>query len=144
MVGVGAVVFRGNEVLLIRRGREPARGKWSLPGGLVELGEGLEDAVRREVLEETGLEVHVDGLVAALDRVILDDERRIQYHYVLLDFLCRSDTGEPRSGDDVTASRFVPVSGLSAYSLTEGTEEVILRAFSCKDLPFFTAYDPTL
>lgn len=144
MVGVGAIVFRGNEVLLIRRGREPAQGKWSLPGGLVELGESLEAAVQREVLEETGLQVEVGGLVAALDRIIFDEERRIQYHYVLLDFLCRSEDGEPRTGDDVTASRFVPLVGLSAYNLTEGTERVIRRAFARKDLPLFSAYDPSL
>jgi len=144
MVGVGAIVFRGAEVLLIRRGREPALGKWSLPGGLVELGESLEEAVRREVLEETGLEVLVGGLVAALDRIIFDEERRIQYHYVLLDFLCHCKDGELRTGDDATACRFVPLNGLAAHALTEGTEKVILRAFSQKDLPFPPIYDPSL
>lgn len=144
MVGVGAIVFRGAEVLLIRRGSEPALGKWSLPGGLVELGEALDAAVRREVLEETGLEVLVGGLVAALDRVIYDEERRVQYHYVLLDFLCHGEGGEPRTGGDVTACRFVPLHDLSAYALTEGSEKVILEAFSRKDLPFPPVYDPSL
>ncbi|MCU0587220.1 MAG: NUDIX hydrolase [Syntrophobacteraceae bacterium] len=144
MVGVGAIVFRADRVLLIQRGREPALGKWSIPGGLVELGETLEEAVIREVWEETGLHVRVADLVAALDRVIRDEDHGIPYHYVLLDFLCHCGPGEPRAGSDVTACRFVPLDALPAHDLTEGTEKVLLRAFSLKEAPLRPVYDPNL
>lgn len=144
MVGVGAIVFRGSQVLLVERGREPALGKWSLPGGLVEVGETLETAVRREVSEETGLDVRVCSLLTTLDRIIRDEHHDVQYHYVLLDFLCRYTEGEPVPGSDVTACRFVSLDGLPSYPLTEGTEKVIRRAFAIKELPVPPVYDPSL
>lgn len=127
--GVGAIVFRGTEVLLVKRGRPPAVGKWSIPGGLVELGESLDAAVCREVLEESGLEVRTIDLVAALDRVILDPEGRIEYHYILLDFLCEIVGGQIQAGTDAEECRFVPLEDLGLYEMTRGTEEVIRRAF---------------
>ncbi len=144
MIGVAAVVFEGARVLLVQRGREPALGKWSLPGGLVELGETLDAAVCREVLEETGLDVRVVGLVAVLDRIIHDEEGRIRYHYVLMDFLCHSIGGTPAAGSDVTACGFVSLDELASFPLTEGTEKVIRRAFSAKNSPRPLIYDPAL
>jgi 8-oxo-dGTP diphosphatase len=129
LVGVGGIVIRGERVLLVKRGREPAYGKWSLPGGLVELGESLREAVRREVGEEVGLEVEVRDLLVALDRVILDQHGKIEYHYILMDFLCNSPEGDPSPSSDVTDCAFVPLNALSSYVLTKGTEEVIRRAF---------------
>ena len=127
--GVGAIIFRGTEVLLVKRGRPPALGKWSIPGGLVELGESLEASVRREVLEEVGLEVKVIDLVAALDRVIFDQDGRIEYHYILLDFLCEILAGRLNAGTDADECRFVPIKDLCRHDMTRGTEEVIQRAF---------------
>jgi 8-oxo-dGTP diphosphatase len=144
LVGVGGIVFRGERVLLVRRGSAPAMGKWSVPGGLVELGESLEDAVRREVEEEAGIRVSVQDLVAALDRVILDDQRNIEYHYVLLDFLCEPAEGEPSPSTDVTECAFVPLSALSDYILTEGTQEVIRRAFMKSHGKDYPVYDSGL
>jgi 8-oxo-dGTP diphosphatase len=130
MVGIGAIIFRDDRVLLIKRGNSPALGKWSIPGGLVELGETLETAVRREVLEEVGLDVKVLDLCAALDRVILDDGGRIEYHYVLLDFLCEAPAdGNPVAATDAEECLFIPLSELSSYELTRGTEKVVRRAF---------------
>ncbi|SMC20931.1 ADP-ribose pyrophosphatase YjhB, NUDIX family [Desulfacinum hydrothermale DSM 13146] len=129
LVGVGATIFDDHRVLLVQRGREPSRGKWSLPGGLVKLGESLGDAVRREVKEETGLDVAPVDVVACLDRVLRDDQQRIAYHYVLLDFLCRILSGDLRPGGDVWACRFVPVDALSGLDLTRGTQEVVRRAW---------------
>ena len=128
LTGVGAIIFRGTEVLLVKRGRPPAAGKWSIPGGLVELGESLEGAVRREVEEESGLEVRAIDLVAALDRVIRDAEGQIEYHYILLDFLCEVLGGKLQAGTDADECRFVPVEQLGRLDMTRGTEQVIRSA----------------
>src|SRR5712692_8214105 len=93
IVGVGAVVIDGNSVLLVRRANEPLKGEWSLPGGAVELGETLEAAIAREVYEETGLSVEVGPIVDVLDRIRFDDDLRPRFHYVLVDFVCRSSAG---------------------------------------------------
>jgi 8-oxo-dGTP diphosphatase len=128
MVGVGAIIFRGDHVLLVQRGKEPSYGKWSVPGGLVEVGESLREAVMREVQEEVGLTVTVCDLVVALDRVIRDQAGRIEYHYILLDFLCECNGGEPSPDSDALDCRFVPIASLGQYAMTRGTEGAIQRA----------------
>lgn len=144
MVGVGAIIFRGSEVLLVQRGSEPSYGKWSLPGGLVEVGESLREAVEREVREEVGLRVGVGDLTAALDRVIPDEQGRPLYHYVLLDFLCEYLGGEPKPASDVLQCAFIDVQGLSRYPMTAGTQEVILRALGISRVIPHPVYDPKL
>lgn len=143
-VGVGGIIFRGDQVLLIRRGSPPALGKWSIPGGLVELGESLEDAVRREILEEVGLDVRVLDLVAVLDRVINDRDGRIEYHYILLDFLCESAPGDPVPATDADECTFVSLDKLSSYNLTRGTEKVIRKAFQKSEKKTVPVYDPLI
>lgn len=131
-MGVGAVVFRGGEVLLVRRGQEPALGSWSLPGGLVELGETLEAAIQRELAEETGLSVTLLGVSAVVERIFPDPEGRIAYHYVLVDYLCDYLDGELSPGSDITAARFVPVGELAGFDLPQFTADVIRRAWEQK------------
>ena len=128
IVGVGAIIFDEGQVVLVRRGRPPAYGEWSLPGGAVELGETLEEALIREVSEEVGLEVEVMELIAVLDRVFLDEEGRVKYHYVLMDFLCRSIGGTLQASSDVLSSSRVPLEALAEYQLRRQTREVIDRA----------------
>jgi 8-oxo-dGTP diphosphatase len=128
LVGVGAVIFRGEEVLLVRRGQEPAKGSWSLPGGVVEVGESLEAALQREVWEETGLAIKVLGITAVLERIFRDDVDKVPYHYVLIDFACEYLSGEVTPGSDVTAARFVSLNTLNELPLPSFTAQVIQRA----------------
>ncbi len=129
LVGVGAIIFRDEEVALVRRGGPPSKGKWSIPGGLVELGESLEEALRREVREETGLEVEVLERCAVLERVLRDPWGRVEYHYVLIDFACRYVSGELIPASDTRAAAWVSIEGLDDYTMTSGTAQVIRDAF---------------
>lgn len=128
LLGVGAIVVDGPRVLLVERGRPPAVGKWSVPGGLVDVGEPVEAAVRREVVEECGLTVQLHGLVGFVDRIIRDAAGRVQYHYVLLDFLATPESGTARAGSDARALRWSTVEELKSLETTEGLEAMIRRA----------------
>lgn len=112
----------------MRRGRAPLKGYWSLPGGVLRTGERLRDGVRREVLEETGLEVEPSGIFEVFERIQTDAQGRTEYHYVLVDYLCRVKGGELRAADDAENARWVPREELGRYPITEGTLEVIRRA----------------
>jgi len=129
IVGVGGILLEGSRVLLVRRGVEPLRGEWSIPGGAVEVGEPLAEALVREVLEETGLQAQVLGLVEVLDRILRSEDGRVQYHYVLLDYLCRPVGGELRASSDVLDARWVDRSELEEYGLRPETRQVIAKAF---------------
>ena len=127
LVGVGGLVYQEDKVLLIRRGREPGRGRWSIPGGGVRLGETLKEAVKRELLEETGLEVDPLTLVEVLDRIITDADGRIRYHYVLVDYLCVIRDGTLRAGSDALEAGFFPLTALPQMKRTPGVEEVVRK-----------------
>lgn len=129
VLGVAGIIFRDQEVFLIRRGQEPARGEWSLPGGVVEVGETVEQALRREVLEETGLEIEVMDLSAVVNRIVRDETGAVVYHYVLLDFLCQATAGEPRAGSDSSDLAAVPYAQLAAWPLPDQAKAVIKQAF---------------
>jgi len=128
IVGVGAVIVSGGGVLVVRRRYEPLAGRWSLPGGALELGETLESGVRREMLEETGLEVEVGPVIEVFDRILLDETRRVRYHFVLVDYLCWPVGGELGPGSDVDAAVFVRPTELDPYDLTTKARAVIDRA----------------
>ena len=128
VVGVGAVVLAGRRVLLVRRGRPPAQGIWSLPGGVVELGEGLREACAREVCEETGIEAKAGPMVEVVERVLRDKAGEVEYHYVLVDFLCSAEESEPVAGDDAAGAKWVDLDGLDKMELTTDTHRVILKA----------------
>jgi len=128
LVGVGGVVIHRNRVLLIRRGTEPRKGEWSIPGGLVELGEEMAAGVRRELKEETGLEVEPLEVVAAFDR-IMRKRRRVRYHYVIVDYVCRLMGGRLQPSSDVVDARWVRREDLPKYHLTEMAKKVVLQSF---------------
>jgi len=129
LVGVGALIFEGDRILLAERGKEPLKGWWSLPGGLVETGETLRDAVCREVLEETGLVVEPAGLFEIFERIMRDDAGAAEYHYVLIDYVCRITGGSLAPGDDVSRVEWVRRADLGSYRITEGTLGVIEKAW---------------
>jgi len=128
VVGVGAVIVSEGKVVLIRRRFEPLAGRWSLPGGALELGETLETAVAREMREETGLEVEVGPIIEVFDRIMLDDEKRVQYHFVLVDYLCWPLSGDLRASSDVEAAVLVAPEDLGRYDLTDKATAVIEQA----------------
>jgi mutator protein MutT len=127
-VGVGAVIVQGGKVLLVKRKYEPLAGQWSLPGGAVEVGETLESCLVREMLEETGLEVRVGPVVEVLDRITHDDEGRVMYHFVLVDYLCWPTGGALTPDSDVADVVFADPDDLTRYQLTAKATSVIQRA----------------
>ena len=127
IVGVGAVIVDDGKVLLIKRKYEPLKGQWSLPGGMVEIGETLVTALAREMLEETGLGVEVGPVIEVFDRITHDDERRVRYHFVLIDYLCWPAGGSLQAGSDVDAAIWVDPTTLGDYALTEKATSVIER-----------------
>ncbi|MGH9145239.1 MAG: NUDIX domain-containing protein [Vicinamibacterales bacterium] len=130
IVGVGAVIIADGKVVLIKRKYEPLAGQWSLPGGRLELGETLEAGLAREMLEETGLEIDVGPVIEVFDRILLDEERRVRFHYVLIDYLCRPLGGTLRGGSDVDLAIWVDPADLKTYRLTEKALAVIERGLS--------------
>jgi ADP-ribose pyrophosphatase YjhB (NUDIX family) len=153
LVGVGGVVIHRDRVLLIRRGGEPLKGEWSIPGGLVELGEELAEGARRELLEETGLEVEPLQVIAVFDRIMYDTprhrrrstastartrpQRRVRYHYVIVDYACRLKRGRLAPASDVVDARWVRHEDLPEYHLTDMATAVVRRA-----LEFFEKRKP--
>jgi mutator protein MutT len=129
LVGVGAIIIEGGRVVLVKRGRAPLLGKWSIPGGVLEIGETLRAAVVREALEETGLTIEPGELLGVFERVVPDEQGRMRYHYVLIDFLCQRVAGQLAAGDDAEEARWFSREEVSALELARETEEVILKGF---------------
>jgi 8-oxo-dGTP diphosphatase len=129
-LGVGGLIFQDGQVLLVKRGREPGAGQWSIPGGMVDVGETVKEAVKREIREETGLRVEVGDLVEVFERILPDDQGRIQYHYVVLDYLCRGVGGRLEASSDAAEVVFYPIPDLRNLKLFPKTEQVIYKAYA--------------
>jgi 8-oxo-dGTP diphosphatase len=136
LVGVGGVIIEDGRVLLIRRGSEPLRGQWSIPGGTLELGETLEHGVVRELLEETRLTVRVVQFIEVFERIYMEDQRdpgkknRPRFHYVIVDYLCERLEGAASAGSDVTEVAFAREDELGQYALTETATRIVRKAFA--------------
>ncbi len=128
ILGVGTIVIEGKKILLIRRGKQPGFGIWTLPGGRVNLGERVEDAAVRETGEETGLDVEIGCLVEVLDIILREEGGRVKYHYFLLDYLARPKGGELKAQSDALSARFFSIKELEPLNLVEITKRVILKA----------------
>lgn len=137
VVGIGGVVIEDGRTLLIRRGTEPLRGQWSIPGGTLEIGESLQAGVARELLEETGLVVRVLDVIEVFDRIFPPESgtdgssnKRPKFHYVIVDYLCERVSGEPRAGSDVTDVALAREDDLEKFHLTETATRVLHKAFT--------------
>ena len=128
IVGVGGVIFDGDTVLLARRNQDPGKGEWSLPGGAVELGERVVDALKREISEEVGIEIEIGGLIRVLDRIVYDEEKRVRFHYVIADYWGWRVSGKPQAASDISEVRFVALDALPEMRVHPEVEETILMA----------------
>lgn len=130
IAGVAAVVFSGERVLLVRRGNEPSKGRWGLPGGVVELGERVEEAVVREVEEETGVTVRPIRLLTVFDSIVRDVGDNVRFHYILCEYLCEAVEGDPHAATDVSDAVWVPLEDLGSMDMTLGTRRFIEKVWA--------------
>lgn len=130
IIAVGGVVIQGGRVLLIRRGQPPLEGRWSIPGGILEIGETITAAIERELKEETGVSVRVMGLLEIYEKVLRDSDNRAQYHFVILDYLCEFVGGTAEAAADVTDTAWVAEEDLEKLQLTSAALRVVKKAFA--------------
>ena len=127
-VGVGAVILHEDKVLLVRRGKSPSFGKWSVPGGLVELGETTREAIAREIVEECGIKIRIVDVAGVIDRIVKDDAGRVRYHYVLVDYLAYPDSMDVEAGSDAAEARWFEIDRVAELDTTQGLLDMIRRA----------------
>ncbi|MGQ9600256.1 MAG: NUDIX hydrolase [Anaerolineae bacterium] len=127
IVAVGVIIRRDNQILLVQRAKQPSIGRWTFPGGAVELGEPLQDAARREALEETGLEVELGEVAAVIDHVVRDEAGRVRYHYVIVDYWAYPIGGDLRPGSDVSDARWFGLADLEGLQMTEKAGQLARR-----------------
>jgi ADP-ribose pyrophosphatase YjhB (NUDIX family) len=130
LVGIGAIIIEGDRVVLVKRAHPPIQGQWSIPGGVLEVGEMVREAAIREAREETGLMVEPGDLLGVYDRILRNVEKRVQYHYVLIDFLCRAVGGTLFAASDAAEVRWFSREELPALNLAEDTQDVIQKGFA--------------
>jgi mutator protein MutT len=125
--GVAAIIIHEEKVLLVERGKEPSKGKWGLPGGLVEVGETIEEAIKREVLEETGISIKPIKLLEVLDSIKKNEDKKVQYHYIIFEFLCKYNSGEIKASSDAPNAAWIPLDSLDSVNIMSSTKSFIER-----------------
>ena len=135
--GVAAVVFHEGNVLVTKRGNEPAKGKWGIPGGIVEVGEKAEDAIVREVYEETGIKIRPEKVLTVFDSITRDSENCIRYHYVLIEYLCSYQGGEPKAGSDASDVKWIPINKIPSADIMERTRRFLIKVGNEQGLDTF-------
>ena len=133
-VGIGAVVLKEGRLLMVKRGHEPSKGKWSIPGGMIELGETLHEAARREVMEECSIKVEVEHVIDGVNTIIRDADDRVQYHFVIVDLLARYISGEPRAQSDAEACRWVSPRELVGLDIPPSLRDMLKRQGILKEV----------
>jgi len=133
IVAVGGIIFHEDTVLLVKRNREPAMGQWSLPGGAVELGESLEEALKREIHEEVSIKIGIGGLVTLVERVVHDPKRRVRFHYVIADYWGWKVSGQPHPASDISDARFVTLKEARKLGIHREVEATIAMAMKMRD-----------
>ena len=133
IVAVAAVIFSDGSVLLARRNQEPGKGQWSLPGGAVELGESHLEALKRELREEASINVEFGGLIGVFDRIVQDQENRVRYHYVIVDYWGWIDSGQPKPGSDVSNLRLVPLEEFDEFAISKELKETVWKAVDMRN-----------
>ena len=133
IISVGGIIFHDQSVLLVKRDQAPGRGQWSLPGGAVELGETLHEALRREIFEEVSIEIEIGGLVRLLDRIVYDKEERIQFHYVIADYWGWLVSGQPQAGSDISDALFMEIDKFQKMGIHKEMEETIFMGIEMRD-----------
>ena len=128
LAGVGGIIVHNESVLLIRRNQPPSKGEWSFPGGVVEVGGSLEDAVKREIMEEVSIRAEIKGLVGVFDRIVLDSAKRVQYHYIIADYWGQFVSGVPVAGSDVSDARFVNILKIGDLNVSNAVFDMIMLA----------------
>jgi len=129
LIGVGAIIIDRGRALVVRRATEPLKGEWSIPGGVLELGETLRTGVVREAKEETGLDVVPVEVLEVYDRIVADEDGRTRYHYVLIDYLCELQGGELRAASDVSEAKWITRAELETFPMADAAEEVLRKGF---------------
>ena len=133
IIGVGGVIFSNQSVLLVKRANDPGKGQWSLPGGAVELGETLVEALCREIFEEVSIKIRIGGLVRLLDRILYDNAKRIRFHYVIADYWGYPVSGRPRAGSDTIDAKFVGIDRIRETGIHREVEDTILMGLTMRN-----------
>jgi 8-oxo-dGTP diphosphatase len=133
IIAVGGVIFHEEFVLLVKRNKEPAIGQWSLPGGAVELGETLEEALKREIYEEVSIKIGIGGLVRLLDRIVHDKKRKVRFHYVIANYWGWRVSGQPHAASDTSDARFVSLKEARELGIHRQVEETVVKAMKMRD-----------
>jgi 8-oxo-dGTP diphosphatase len=133
IIGVGGIIFQDRNVLLVKRAKSPGKGQWSLPGGAIELGEPVREALRREIFEETSINITIEGLVRVLDKILYDEQNRVRFHYVIADYWGRFLSGRLRADSDISDANFFAINQIRDMDIDGDVKDTVAMAVRMKE-----------